>query len=581
MANETKWMNEFPIKYKELFENYKNIEMFQNIYNTSEKNSEKKTNIEGFDIFDKFDMHQARDHLKESPIGKIYNDTIKQILDYIFCPFYKSDELIDTGIQTLLNIFLQAECGNKININYENTQTSNTETSNTETVDLTELIDPDLLYFEKFQNKEGLSNLNVDCKEKNNKISSSISKIIREQIYHIIFLPLIFHIFYNFYYMFCYKNSFGEKPVFVDIETDYYNPYIYPNLNYFVGISVKPLFWLYWALNTISNWELLRYFTDKYPYLFYLIIFAAFYGGLSVMGKNIVHFLYDLVCLKINLFTNVLITYIIGFEFVKALISESIDIRIGWPVSIMLNPFSGIIKWIIYWIIRLVIVIILNKTGLPSYLCNLYSVVYMLFGIFISQDKDVFEVYKDIDNSVYVKIYQIFNKVCDSWNTFYFFLHIFTKYSITFLVELTIFYILYKGFLSYSNVDNVNIKSFLYILNFTAIFLLGIWSFLKYNKDIKKMDEKYDYVVKELARKIKKKDGGNDTSSESTLKSDDSKIEVTTNKLDPKQENYVQEDKEQEKEDEKQEEDKEEENDEEGNDEEGNHEEGNDEEKKT
>ena len=39
MRNESEWKNKFPIKYKELFENYKKIEMFQNIYDDPPKNN--------------------------------------------------------------------------------------------------------------------------------------------------------------------------------------------------------------------------------------------------------------------------------------------------------------------------------------------------------------------------------------------------------------------------------------------------------------------------------------------------------------------------------------------------------------
>ena len=523
MDKESKWMNDFPSKYKELFENYKNIEMFQNIYddpiekNSIEQNNDDESFIEGFTFIKSFDMHKSRGVVTNNNAYKKLTDFLKKIIDYILCPFTKSDELIDKGIQTLFKAFLYAECGD------ENNPSTYSNRSNKFNVNLSQLIDEKLLFFEKFQNKEGLKNrikveknrIKVDCNnrtsEQQKKELKSISQTIREQIYKIMFLPLVFHIFYNCYFMFCFKDEWSEKPDFIDVESEYYMEYVYPNFNYIFGIVVQPLFWLYWGLNWFSNWPYWRSWTDKYPYLFYFLFFFIIFGGISIMGKNALRFIYVLLSGKVNVFTNGLISFIVGWEFIKALINETLDIRLGWPVTILLNPIVGLIKWLIYWIVRMVITILLDKSGFSAYLCNMYVAIYILFGIYISQKKDVFEVYKDIDHSIYKKIYEIFNSTCDTWDsifsmaTFYYIFQMSAKYSVAFLTELTIFYILYKGYYSYSNIRNINVKSFLYILNFTIIFILGAWTIIKHNNGaIRKIDEKYDYVVKELARKLKK-----------------------------------------------------------------------------
>jgi hypothetical protein len=205
-----------------------------------------------------------------------------------------------------------------------------------------------------------------------------------------------------------------------------------------------------------------------------------------------------------------------------------------------MNPLVGFLKWLIYWIVRMIITILLDRGGLSAYLCNMYVAVYMLFGIYISQNKDVFEVYSDIDHSVYKKIYEIFNSTCDSWNsifsmaTFYYVFQMCMKYSVIFLIELTFLVIFYYGYVSYSkNIKDINIKSFLYILNFTCVFLLGAWTVIKYNTAVKKLDEKYDYVVKELARKIKKKGKGgsddNQMDNEIIIEEDKVKPDVKSN----------------------------------------------------
>lgn len=508
MTNESKWKNEFPTKYKELFENYKNIEMFQNIYDDIPKNNDIEEIIEGFSFTTKFDMHKNRGVLSNNSGYSKFIAFLKKIIDYILCPFYKSDELIDKGIQTLFKAFLYNQCGD-----------DNSKKSNTMNVDLSQLIDERLLYFEKFQNKEGLANRQkVDCSKRNTpeqqKELKNISKTLREQIYKIIFLPLVFHIFYNCYFMFCFKDEFGGYPKFIDVETVYFDPIIKPYLNYFFGIIIKPLSWLYYYVNWLSVSETWRSWTDKYPYIFYLSFFSIVFGIISVMGKNAVYFIYKILSGKaFNVFTNGFISLIIAYEFIKAFIKEIPD----WIPTLIPVNIGGIIYFLLYWIIRIIINVLLDRIGLSAYLCNMYVAVYLLFGIYISQEKDVFEVYKDIDHSVYKKIYELFNSTCDSWNslfsmaTFYYVLQMFTKHSVLFLTEITIFIILFYGYVSYSkNIRDINVKSFLYILNFTSAFLLCSWIVIKYNDAVKKLDKKYDYVVKELARKINKTEKGGD-----------------------------------------------------------------------
>jgi hypothetical protein len=127
-------------------------------------------------------------------------------------------------------------------------------------------------------------------------------------------------------------------------------------------------------------------------------------------------------------------------------------------------------------------------------LCIFYVTIYFLFGIQISQPKDTFVIYSEIDNSIYEKIYKIFNADCDPFNLLKIVLQIIAKYSFIYLTEITIFFILFVGFFKYSSVDNVNLLSFLYILNSTGILILFIWCYTKYKSFVVPLDEKYDLL---------------------------------------------------------------------------------------
>ena len=229
----TTWENEIPIKYKTLFENYKNIEMFQNIHDKTD------SFVEGFNFAgDDFDMHASRPKLfGKTALGKNIKDLFNSIIDFIMCPFYKSDMIIDNTIKNMLGIFLGVNC-KKLPLDittysefvkYKKDKDKNKEDS--AIYDLSELIDTKLLYnndVEKFENiKEGMTSdqieeiikQNEECDQKINQTKIEIndySSTIRNEIYTILFLPIIFNMFYNCYYMIIHRNSDGSKPEFID-----------------------------------------------------------------------------------------------------------------------------------------------------------------------------------------------------------------------------------------------------------------------------------------------------------------------------------------------------------------------------
>jgi hypothetical protein len=373
----TKWKNEIPMKYKELFENYKNIEMFQNI--NSVKNEK---NIEGFNFAgDDFNIHASRKKIfGATALGKNMNELLNSIIDFILCPFYKSDMIIDNTIKNMLGMFLLVNCneiplnelttdifkGNK-NINLKN------ENEDSKIYDLTDLIDDNLLYSnnENFENPgEGQGetsesdviekNLkqNQKCKKEREKTVLEINKysyIIRNEIYTILFLPIVFNMFYNCYYMFIHRNPDGSKPEFIDFETTFYKPNIKPYLGYFFDIAIKPLTWFYNILVFIANpanekngfafFKTYVSLTEKYPYVFYILLFIIMFSIISTSQRDIISTWGKLLFKPsgINLFSGFAIAVMI-IEFFKAFINEFAD----WRENVTKQIISGSIKFVVY-----------------------------------------------------------------------------------------------------------------------------------------------------------------------------------------------------------------------------------------
>ena len=247
-------------------------EMFENLYQKD------KQNIEGFNFISEFDLHKKpKKKFNKNPfsaISKIIEMITNYILSPLVCPIYKIDDSIFNGIQNLLSVFLAVECGDS-SMNYFNKKT--------EVIDMTDLIDPELLYSDSSLNvfkhnnssKESFEN-KVNCEQQQaakDEIKQN-SKIIKEEIYKIIFLPVVFHIFYNMFYMFCFRNNLEKIASFIDIEEKFYKPYIEPTFfNFFFELLIKPVAYLTWILNYISHYKPLRKLTDNYPYIFYVFIF--------------------------------------------------------------------------------------------------------------------------------------------------------------------------------------------------------------------------------------------------------------------------------------------------------------------
>ena len=503
-------------KFKEIFENLYVQESKSNKSNTTEKENENIT--EGFNFFDDFDMHRKPKKTKSKGINAIL-DVLKAIADYILCPVYKSDELIDSGIQNLLAIFLEAKCGDS-SLNFFNDPG---EKASLDTLDMSDLIDPNLLYTDaslndieekvnkfkdkrqqkkdkrKEQTKEKITDnfqnieqsgiqepFETDCaeKEKAKEDIKLYSGIIKEEIYKILFLPVIIHIFFNVFYMFFYRDILGNIPHFIDIEEQFYDPYFKPYLDYFLGIFIKPVAYLSWGLNKISSIKWRRKLSDEYPHWFYIVLFFIGVIIIEYINENLLVMISGLPNSRL-LFGFALVVMVIEFfkKFVQDLFS--------WIPTLTNQPISGGIKFIIYLVIKIVVNILLYRYA--SSLCGIYLIIYMFFGIYISQNEDVFVVYGDIMDMVFDKIYKIFDPRCETYSFIKMINLYFCKYVAYFMFEITLIYFLSAGISRYiRTVNNVNVQSFLCILNITAIIIVGFWIFMKYKTGLVAMDKKYD-----------------------------------------------------------------------------------------
>ena len=471
-------------------------EMFQNIYSKSD-------NKEGFSILAEFDMHAEREklNLNTETTDNIAN-ALTALKDFILCPFYKSDEIIDSALQTLLSIFLAVDCNELI---YDDSGNSET----TAIVDMTDLIDPQLLYndrsgFTTMSNTSTKEGFNTECGEQKEKAEEDVIKyshIIKDQIYRILFFPIVIHIFYNIYFMFCFKDILGNRIPFIDIEKDYYEPYLKEQFDYFLGIVIKPVSILRFGLDFIAKNKTLRYINDNVPYVTYIFLFVIIQSIVEGIGKNIILIIGELLTGKTSpAITSVFAIGVMAYYFFR----QGVDSFKGWADMLKSQPISGSIKFLIYWIIKLVINLFIFPVG--AYLCNVYFIAYMIFGIFISQEKDVFDVYQDILDMVLDKVYGLYDPVCGTYSTFWWFIQQISKFGVLYLFEFTIYLILSSGMYEYyKHVDNVNIQSFFVILNFTGMVILGMWCFMKFITTVRDLDSKYSVVNTNEKKELDKK----------------------------------------------------------------------------
>lgn len=487
----TKWINEISVKYKDIIENYKNIEMFENIYNTrDESNNQRESdsyNIqEGFKIFDDFDIHKKPKNGYRSMGTGPFFELLNAIKEYILCPIYKSDELIDFAIQGLLDLFLKVKCDNK--------NTEDSEYEDVQILDLSDVFQPDLLYREEFQNNNKTSQSEA-CKtkmEKSKKDSKRYKTMIKNELYKILCIPLVVHILYNTYFLFFFKDNMGVQAEFIDVEKKYYEPYLKEIFSFFIDIIIKPLTYLYWIFEYISKNVTLHLYSDKYPYVFFISIYISIYLYISSYDKSVIAIIGELLTFKtVPSIIYTFCTLIIIWEFCKTIGKETVE---NWTTTLTLNPLIGLIQYLIYWFLRACFTFMM--ISFSALLCVYYIVIYMLFGIQFSQSKDTFDVYSEIDDSIYQKIYKIFNADCDPFNLLKIIVQFISKYSFIYLVEITIFLILGFGFYNYRSINDANLLSFLYILHFTGIFVLFIWSFAKYNSFVKPLDAKFSLSKK-------------------------------------------------------------------------------------
>ena len=531
----TEWEKKIHIKYKELFENYKNIEMFQNIYTISGERKEHIVEdiVEGFNILgDDFNMDAKRNRNRfNSAFGETFVEIIELIKDYILCPFNSSDQIIDSGIQKLLRVFLAVEC-NDLKLFKEN------KDDKMETVDISDdLINPKLLYksddevffFEQFENrtlKEGMKNdINsrrrrvnarkrrgdraynraVDCGNAQKQAETEIKRhagTIRNEIYNIIFLPIILHMFYNCYYMFFHKSSQGIKPEFVDVESKFYIPSIKPYLGFFLEFAIKPVSLLYTFFTFIANpadkekgysfFQPLQNWIDNYPYLMFILLFIIMYSIISQYNKNILSMWGGLLLgTSVNPFT-IFAIIVMGIMFLfdtKEGLFGIINVE-NFLKDFTVAPITTFLRQLIYWILRLVVNIFIYPFA--SYLCAFYVFIYLFFGVSISDNKDPFEVFQEIDDSILKIMYKSFDK-CSSSSAWGFIVKYFFRFIFIFFIEVILYFLLLNSTNVFIlKISNHNILSFLLIFILSLNFILGTWCFMKFLTTVQKINAKYE-----------------------------------------------------------------------------------------
>jgi F0F1-type ATP synthase membrane subunit b/b' len=333
----------------------------------------------------------------------------------------------------------------------------------------------------------------LDCNASKEKAENDIKRYagtIRNQIYNILFLPIILLIFYNCYYMFFYTDVSGFKPSFIDIETRYYEPYVKPYLNFFLGIFIKPISILYYIFNLISRHKTLVRLSKEYPYYFFIILFIIVYSIISQSGKNVISTWGELLFgNKPNPFTPFALI-VMGIYFVKDFILTLPE----WKEDLR-KPISGLIKFIMYWVIRFIVNILIFPYA--GYLCTVYVFVYLFLGIYISQDSEPFDTINNINDTIYDKIYKAFDEKCGNKGSMAFIIKYFIRFLFMYLFEITLIILLFISIGVFrEKINNPNVLAFLFSVILSLLFIIGVWCLTKYYTVLPMLDKKYTLTSK-------------------------------------------------------------------------------------
>jgi hypothetical protein len=426
--------------------------------------------------------------------------------------------------------------------------------SYTETTDRTALYD---FIIDDGKNKQNLAIQDFyffqECDIENaNKLNllRNCAKIIKDEIYRVLCIPIVVYLVYNFYYLFYFKDCYDETKVgneYKDQCKDCYNP-IFPdwerafhkmekhNTDYFLEFIFKPTKLLSSLLNgakaafrkpgifgidITGDGTVLK---DKYPYVFFLLTFAIIYTIIINHGKMLLNILtgffkFDIPNITVpgsTFGTSTIAMISVWISFIIILIKR-LPISAAWIMSGPggLGMIAKAICSFIYWLGKGLITSMIIPFSVL--ICAVYLFWIGLFGVLNYTDNA--HSYADktemIDRVIYTSLYTeskgpfgvvIFGLKSIAFFCVYFLTEIVILFTtLTSSIELGKMQPRSKNVKPYETDDTLTkIQSFMKIIYTIAFFLLALWCYYKYRMKIPKMNGFYTSLSKTTPGAINK-----------------------------------------------------------------------------
>ena len=497
----------------------KSYEVFQQII---KENNVRYLNIRSQDDLDKMSMNSV-DVTNTSNFPSLINITSSVNLENTI------SQMFDTGdlpLSTTLNPFVDNKDTNLQNILQSNSLPNYILNSNFKSKEM-----------EKYYMPGQLS----ECERMKRRVRNEFTnyaKIIKKEIYRILFIPVVLYIVYNMYYMFFFRDASGrvryengeyinkgfacKNPLFPDWES-YFHSYDKHTTNIIFEYVFKPAKMIYTLLNAFK--AIIRtYFIDINfipPYIFLFATLLIFNDVAKKHGQKIMRFYNDFYntlslpntktwngwkdtakAVTIMFFILTCVKDVFGFNWHEmlqlfAVSTDSglfednkepkqrswIEFFLAKPV-IMLFLIIKVIIFILYWIFKYSVTIQMIPFAL--FIAVIYFTYTVFFAIYNNSDSECSYLHKRelIDRIIYTRLYDV-PKNPEGWDYALWIFKSVCWMLMVFMIELLSVWTLKEGLNKItSNIGGSKYADglkLILITIYTCIFcLIGLWCFYKY-----------------------------------------------------------------------------------------------------
>ena len=407
-----------------------------------------KEGFQSFHIFDDSYFKDCTDYFKNTGFGD-FLDGLANIFQYITCPIYHGDQLVEDILKELLKKTHRVPCPETFD--NMNTQPLITNNSNYNTVkyffkDHSDWITTDdikqnvLDYYsnsfnnEKSKKKNKFTQDDIDTfnnnfnkqlynpeiinilknkysttktkskkekkekkeKDKNDKICTTLgdddiendAKIIKKELYELLFIPVVLYVTYNIYYIFIHNNIYGNPEVYLTYIKKYYNHFLNipleEELTNEEEFKKDPILPITDPTDTKTRETYKAYFFEliwkPYQFLYNALNFLYNFGHSSDVIQNS-----KFVVFFIIFIFSFLLIYFSGnyfFKMVKSLFTlDTSSIESDYIYTFITGFCYGIILFLFgSWVLNKIV-----KTGYDAMACPSYfGILFTIFGSIMS-----------------------------------------------------------------------------------------------------------------------------------------------------------------------------------------------------